>query len=282
MGENCYNSNYMSMEGSHQQPEKTPIRVVLHFMRHSIKEKAPEKKDEEVRLTSEGCKLASEKFKEPLDMRFTHIAGSSRIRTHETAAAAATKNPDIALAELGTGKLRTKEALDFAIKETGGFAELFNEAAKNGKLMSFLMKESDAKAKELGDTTSSTYSKMAANIASIILQNFKVASRGVSILEKSNNPQNTHNDFERVFATHQTIQESFLLKLIEKVGGTDAQDKFFAAVGENGFGFNEGFDVTFSKEDGKDKIRVTYKKGDYVFDEVVPVAIIEEIVSENS
>ena len=109
----------MSIENPQQRPEELLPRVVLHFLRHSIKEKAPEKRDQEIQLTPEGRRLAAEKFENPIDMRFAHVAGSSRVRTHETAAAAATGNPEVKLEELGTGKVRVKEALDFDIQETG-------------------------------------------------------------------------------------------------------------------------------------------------------------------
>jgi hypothetical protein len=97
------------------------------------------------------------------------------------------------------------------------------------------------------------------------------------MLEQSTNVGNTQNDFERIFATHATIQESFLLKVVEKIKGTSERDALLALIGEDGFGYTEGFDVTLSKENGEEKIRVVYKKEDYVFDAIVPVAIIKEI-----
>lgn len=121
---------------------------------------------------------------------------------------------------------------------------------------------------------------MAANIAEIIYRNFKAASRGASILEQSANPKNENNDFERILATHGAIQESFLLKVVEKVNGAAARDALLLLIGENGFDFTEGFDVTLSKENGRENIRITYKKGEYTFDEIVPISVIEEIIEE--
>ncbi len=258
--------------------EKELPKVVLHFMRHSIKEKAPEKSDEQISLSPEGRKLAAEKFENPLDMRFAHVVGSPRVRTRETAVAVATGNVEIE--DLGIGKVRVNELLDFVVDEVGNYGKRFIEEFIAGRVMSFLVKESDQLAQESGDTTSSTYSRMAANIASIIYRNFEAASRGASILKQSENPQNKANDFERILATHGTIQESFLMKVAEKVKGIEERDALILAVGEGGFGFNEGFDAVLSKENGKEKIRITYKKGEYVFDEVVSPEIIREIMGE--
>ena len=257
--------------------EKIEPKVVLHFMRHSIKENAPEKNDMDILLSEDGRKLASEKLDSPLDLRFAHVEGSSRIRTQETAVIVATQDYGMSTENIGVGKLRNNEALDFNIDESGDYGVRFYKEYKEGRLMSFLINESDLFAQEKGDMNSSTYSRMAANIAGIIYKNFEVASRGASILEKSTNVENKKNDFERIFVTHATIQESFLLKVVEKVKGTAERDTLLSLIGEDGFGYTEGFDVTLSKENGQEKIRVVYKKGDYIFDEIVPVSTIKEI-----
>lgn len=146
--------------------------------------------------------------------------------------------------------------------------------------MTFLVHESDALAKKTGDTTSCTYSSMAAGIARAIFHSYEIASRGATVLEQSENPKNELNDFERILATHGTLQESFLLKVIEKMKGAGARDELLQLLGGTWFDFNEGFDVTLLKVHGEEQIRLTYKKGDYTFDEIVPVSVIEEIIEE--
>lgn len=258
-------------------------KVVLHFMRHSIKAKAAEgMTDHQVPLTPEGRELAAKKFEAPLDMRFAHVAGSSRLRTHETAVTAATQDPEANPTDLGLGKMRSKDGLDFVVDEESEYGKRIEEFFTTGRGMSFLVHESDSLAQESGDTTSSTYSRMAANIAQIIYRNFKAASRGASMLEQSEHPENELNDFERVLATHATIQESFLLKVVEKMKGETARDELLSIIGESGFGYTEGFDATLSKENGEEQIRITYKKGDYVFDEIVPASVIKEIAEEGN
>lgn len=247
-----------------------------------MKESAPEKDDKDVLLNDEGRHLAAEKFEKPLGMRFGHVAGSSRIRTLETAVIAATQDITKEPEDLGIGKAREKKDLDFYVDENGEYGKRYNKAYDGGKMMAFLMRESDDLAKEYGDTTSCTYSRMAANIARIIYQNFQAAKRGAAVLEQSKNQKNELNDFERILATHGTIQESFLLKVVEKLKGIEARDAFFLVIGEKWFDFTEGFDVTLSKENGEEKIRITYKKGAFLFDEIVSVGIIEEIISEGA
>lgn len=269
------------MEWPQNKAEKILPKVVLHFLRHSIKEKAPKGTDDkDIRLSDEGRKLAAEKYENPMNMRFSHVEGSMRIRTHETAAIAATRDSQINPKDLGVGKIRTNEALDVDTDEEKEYGKRFFKEYGAGRLMTFLIHESDAFAKGISDTSSSTYSRMAANIAGIIYGNFKTASRGASILERSANSENESHDFERILATHATTQECFLLKVAEKVRGVTARDELLSVIGENGFDVTEGLDVTLLKEDGQEQIRITYKKGNYSFDEIVPASVIEEIIEE--
>lgn len=264
----------------HSPEEIIEPKVILHFLRHSISEKVPGKNDKEIRLSSEGRTLAAKKFEEPINLRFAHVTGSPRVRTQETGAIAATGNPETKPEDLGMSKVRVHEGLDFFIDKKSAYGErAYGERAK-GTLLSFFVHEGDVLAKETGDDASSTYSSMARNIAEIVFNNYKVAIRGASILEQSQNPENKQNDFERVLATHAIIQECFLLKVVEKTRGVSERDQLLSLIGGDGFDNIEGFDVILSKENDEEKIRVTYKKGDYVFDEIVPVSVIEEIIEE--
>lgn len=267
------------MEWPRNKVEKEMPRVVLHFMRHSIKEKAPEKSDVDILLSEAGRELAVKKFDHPVDMRFAHAVGSPRIRTYETAVVAATKSTTMDPGDIGIGKVRVSEALDFVVNESDEYGRRLYEAFEAGKYLSFLLNESDALAREKRDTSSSTYSRMAANIAGIIYRNFEVASRGARQLEKSNS-ESKKNDFRRILATHGGIQESFLLKVVEKTKGIEDRDRLLSLMGGNGFDFIEGFDAILSKENDGEKIRITYKKGEYVFDEIVSPDIIREILEE--
>jgi hypothetical protein len=198
------------------------------------------------------------------------------VRTIETAAVVATQNPDTNPDDLGVGKVRTTDDLDFVARETS-YGKAFNQSYDDGRVMSFVVNESDKLAKETGDEESSTYSRMAARVAGIIYDNVETAIRGAEILAQSSNPKNAPNNFERILATHATVQESFLLKVVEKVQGYKERDALLALIGENGFDFVEGFDVLLSKEGDEEKIRITFKKGDYVFDELISKELLKEI-----
>lgn len=260
--------------------EKIEPKVVLHFMRHSIKENAPEKSDADILLSQEGREFAAAKFDGHVNLRYAHVAGSPRLRTQETGAVAATMDAEIKPDDLPLGKLRVNEALDFFADDTA-YGKKFTEAYLEGRMLSFLVHESDALAKESGDIKSSTFSRMAANIAGIIAKNYVVAARGAKILDQSANPVNEKNNFERILVTHATVQESFLLKVVERIKGIDERDELIKLIGENGFGYTEGFDVTLSKENDEERIRLTYKKGDYIFNEVIPISLINEIAQHD-
>lgn len=253
-------------------------RVTLHFLRHSIKEKSPEEiEDKDVHISNEGRDIAAQKFDDEMNLRFGHIVGSPRIRTLETAAVVATMDSEVNPEDLGVGKARINEALDFVADDTE-YGKKFVEAYKNGRTLSFLVHESDALAEETGDINSSTFSRMAANVARIIIKNYDVAVRGAAILDQSVNPANKKNDFERILATHATVQESFLLKLVERVRGIQERETLLSLIGENGFDYVEGFDVVLSKEGSEEKIRIKFQKGDFILDEIVPIEVLKELV----
>ncbi len=264
-------------EGMHT-AERYP-KLTLQFMRHSVKEKA-DKPDNDILLTPEGRQKAAETFDQPMDMRFGHTVGSPRVRTTETAVAAASQDPELTPENLGIGKTRIKEELNYAVDESNEYGRKFNEAYEAGKVISFLVQESDTLAREYKDAVSSTYSEMAGNIASIILKNYEVASRGSRILEQSENPENETNDFSRILATHATIQECFLIKLTEKLKGVDARDELMAVIGDKGFDYNEGFSTEVSVELGEVQVRIKYKKGDFVLNEIVSPEILKQISQE--
>ncbi|MEI8096637.1 MAG: hypothetical protein WCG73_00870 [Candidatus Moraniibacteriota bacterium] len=260
--------------------EKIEPKLVLRFLRHSKKERVLEEvEDKDIPLSVEGRDLAAIKYETPLDFRYGHVVGSPRIRTQETGAVAATQNSETILEDLGVGKVRVDESLDFFVDDTL-YGKRFHKAYAEGNLMSFIVHESDIIAKETEDVSSSTYSRMAANIARIIYRNFEIASRGASVLAQSENTENKQNDFERIIATHAGIQESFLFKVVEVIKGREEREALLSLIGETGVDFTEGFDVILSKENGEEKIRIVYKKGEYVFDEVVSADSLKRIIEE--
>jgi len=61
--------------------------------------------------------------------------------------------------------------------------------------------------------------------------------------------------------SHLSVTESFLAKIIENTKGVAERDSFVAALGNQGFGFVEGYDVKIEKdESGVERFALLTKK----------------------
>lgn len=276
-------------------------KIELRFFRHDAKEKAPEKNDYDILLTPGGRVHAKEQSHLD-DINQAVAFGSPRKRTQETAAMILGGKAGIVTGEealpeaieklnkdLGYGsKLNVDPRLNFELEGGTAYAEAANKAFGEGRFMEFLVNESDKLAQETGDTKSSTYSNMAANIASVIKKYEGVASRWDELAnDESKGYDKTLN---RLFGTHQTIQESFLAKLITKMKGPDELAKFVKILKNQGVGFSEGctVDIVTEEKGETPRVHVTYTKEgatpeeSFVFDENISPELIDEIIAEGS
>jgi broad specificity phosphatase PhoE len=269
------------MEYPKFEAKETFPTLTLHFMRHSIKEKS-DAQDAGVHLSEEGRKQAVDRYEQPIDLRFGHVVGSPRLRTKETAFLAATKDQSQEIENAPIGKIREDDRLDFKADENTLLGKAMYEAYNNKKTLSYYVYESDKLAQQHHDVESGTYLRMAGNIAEILLENYETAVRGKAILEQSTNQNNKPNDFERILGSHQGVLESFLLRYCEKVNGVEDRDKLLSIIGEEGFGFNEGFDVVFCKDGSDIAIEISYKKGDFSLREKIIPDILSEMVKEGN
>lgn len=266
-------------------------KIALRFFRHDKKETAaPGQTDQKVRLTAEGRKHAQSLAGET-DLDQAMAFASPRERTQETAAfIMAGKSDDITGDEsLDTlrvkldggkdhgSKIAVDPRLDFNLEADNAFVKAFYAAYKKGETMSFLVHESDKLAAEVGDNESSTYSRMAANVASIILKYCKVAARWDQLV--SDPAKEYKPELERFFGTHACIQESFLAKVIELTRGETERDAFAASIPQ-GFDYAEGFtlDIATKVSGESPAIRISYKKGDFVLEENLSKDLLEKIV----
>ncbi|MFA6445785.1 MAG: histidine phosphatase family protein [Candidatus Paceibacterota bacterium] len=281
--------------------EQFSSKIELRFLRHDEKEKDPTKSDTEIRLTPKG-KLnakaqADEEVYEAEHLAQTVAFGSPRKRAQETAGLVmAGALDDItgteSLEELKTkintltglkygSKIHADKRLDFIIGESE-YATAGMEAFKNGQFLRFLVDKSDELAREAGDEVSFTYTRGGMGIAQIIQKYLKISERFDELVKKEDSKYK--KEMDRLFGTHQTVQECFLLKVIEKIQGVDGREQFMKAVGNTGFNFSEGFtcDVVTTL-DGEKKIHVVYKKDgkipeeNYVFDAEIPAEIVNQI-----
>ncbi len=277
--------------------EQFRSEILLHFFRHSIKEKDENKDDTEIELTDEG-KERSKGFAEELQGP-AMVFGSPRVRSKQTAAYHAFgKQPEISgsepLAELFEkidkdivvgSHIGTNKHLDFHEAKDSEYADRANAAYRNKELLKFIVEESDQLAQEFGDETSFSYSRNAAQIAQILQKYLKVSDRWDGIAQGDKYDSNT---LERFMGSHQSVAESFLAKVIELKHGEEERDKFVGLLnGGEGFDFNEGFDLSLQTKNNDSKvIEIAYEKKDeqgnvlYSFSESLTPQIIQAFIDE--
>lgn len=295
---------------NHEGAEKISSKIAMKFFRHDEKESAipgePAKPDEEVRLTQKG-RIHAKAQATLENIRQAVAFGSPRKRAQETAAlhmAGAQDNitgledldelkykltpvPAVEGVTVGS-KLMVDQRLNFILEGDSEYSKAANKAFTEGRLMKFLVEESDVLATETGDVVNSTYTKMAASIASVVEKYLMIAPRFDKLVETS--PKGYENEMQRFFGTHQSIGESFLAKIIEKTDGVEERDRFVKALKNKGFGFSEGFeiDIVTPENGGEAKIHVSYKKDaeekngevvneGFLIDKDVPLELVHEI-----
>ena len=139
-------------------------------------------------------------------------------------------------------KIMVDDRLNFEADLTSVYAKKALDSAKNGKYLKFLVEDSDRLAKEENDDKSSTYSKQAQAIASIVGKYYNIAPRFNELAQdKDKNYENTmksiSNNLEDFDNKEQDIkslidqvdQEASRHNLVleeESVGGADFASKF--------------------------------------------------------
>ena len=277
-------------------------KIELKFFRHDEKESDKTKTDEKIRLTPAGREHAMEQA-DLGDISQAVAFASPRERTQETAGfqmagALDTITGDESLEELkekidgsrngadyGT-KMMVDPRLNFNLDNPNEYVKKAEEAFAQGRLLKFLVEESDALAEELGDTEHSTYTRQAAAVAEIIAKYLLIAPRFEALVHA---PDKSYEDtMQRFFGTHQSIGEAFLAKVIEKTEGVERRDQFVATLKNKGFGFSEGFkvDIVTPAHGKKPKIQVAYShEGNspeerFAFDKEIPAGLLEEIATD--
>lgn len=283
-----------------QETREREPEIRLQFFRHDEKAKAPEGTDDaRVRITKAGRKHAAEVGEEQdINPEGTIIYGSPRDRSTETAyhrmigKEAAVQ--DLALEELrqlgrdslqgmrptypeGKGPKKEKQvnALDFIWK--GRFEEIaYKRYLESKDGLVFVFEDSDELAKELGDTESRTYSRTAAEIAKLIKPYLETVLPRWQTLSKDKKYANLNGRLERLFGSHQTVTESFLLKAVEVAEGREAaRDLLKEFKSKNGFDFSEGYNITIKPPS---TIELTYKEHRW---NLTP-AMLDRIIKEGS
>jgi len=275
--------------------EKVGGSVVLHFFRHGEKEKLKPgevKPDEEIRLTEKGRLQAVERGKEIRGQWKTGVAfGSPRKRSRETAVrvmlaseiASEKINPNASLEEIEETikkeleekkllgkKIVVDKRLDF--KEN----EEMKKAIAEGRFLEHVIEESDKLAIARGDEKTTSYTRLAGNVAEIIKKYVEIAKRFNKIIEKPGRLEEYGDKLERYFGTHFSVLESFVAKVLEKKFGREKAVELGRAI-PKGFGETKGIKVEIKPgENIKLEYEANGRKENLEFDE----KLLDEIIKE--
>jgi len=282
-----------------QNPEerKYNSKIELHFFRHGESEPAVEENDVERELTQEGKEQAIAKSKKDTKLGQALAFGSPRERAQQTAGFIMAGGNEAITGNESLNELRDKlesnlkigkkmaieERLDYSEDVSTEYYKRIWKHIRSGDILKFLVSESDKVAKELGDDKTLTYSKSARQIAEIIKKYLTISPRwNELVVDKTKNYSDT---LERFMGTHQTVPESFLAKIIEKIKGLEERDKFIEMLGNKGFDYTEGFDLEILNTSSGPVIHIYYKRArdkeePYIFDQEVNIELIDEIINE--
>lgn len=277
--------------------EKSKAKIELHFFRHDEKESDKSKSDTEIRLTEGGKNHATSLSDGETNLSQSVAFGSPRKRTQETAGfRMAGFQDEITGSEtleelkekinkdLGYGsKLSIDQRLDFILPTEGQYLEEGLKVFKEGKLLKWLVEDSDKRFDELGvEEGYFSYSNQARQIAQIVEKYLKILPRWKQLVEDKD--KKYEPDMERFMGTHQTVGECFLAKVIELTKGIEERDRFVRALGGGGFNFSEGFEVDIVESNDEPLVHVFYKREGktpeetFEFDQNIPIEILEEII----
>lgn len=268
--------------------------IRLEFFRHDEKAKPNEgQPDTTVRLTPEGRVGATEVGKDRNPEPEVAVAfGSNRERSTETAMRQMLANqeavtPDSSLEDIreivsGEVKVGRKDMVSPNLNFDWSGSKEFNEpvmaryAAKDG--LRFLVEESDQLAERLKDQTSTSWSRQAGNIAELIKKYYEILPAWQRVTaEHPEKYSQFNNEMQRFMGSHQTVTESFLMKVIEKTEGREAVMKFIESLPDkNGFAFSEGFTINLIIDDSGRDIVMNYKDRQWTLTpELIDQIIIE-------
>ena len=287
------NEAYKAPEGKEGIEEP---KIVLKFFRHDEKENDKTKSDTDIRLSWTGVEHAGALAEEG-DKTNSVVFGSGRIRTAETGLHILSGKQEnyfqlmdyedtLALADedLGFGsKLGIDKRLDFVLPPKGPYYDEMMLAFKEGRLLKYLVEESDRKAEEMGGGKDlMSYSSQASKIAEIVAKYLKIMPRWEQIV--NDEEKDVKPIMERILVSHQSVTESFLAKVVELTKGVAERDALVSALGNQGFGFAEGFNAEIVRGDnGEEQVRVTFKKEKdgqviFEFDELVSRDVVENMI----
>ena len=282
-------------------PENEPPEpsIRLEFFRHDEKDKpttaGPRIGDEFVRLTQKGREHSTEvgKTKNP-EPEVGLAYGSSRERSteaalrqllaEETEIGSNDSLEDIQRKiseQLTVGKKNiVSENLNFNWDGSQEFHDVaYDHYLRTKDALVFILEESDALVRKIGDEKSTSYSRAAARIAELVEKYIEIFPQWEKITAKDPEKYAQHqNEMQRFMGSHQDALEPFLLKIIDMTNGRAAVEAFIDSLPDkNGFGFGEGFSVRIVRDAaGEPLAHISFKGQEWTVDAKVIKNIIQD------
>jgi len=284
--------------------EEYTSRILLHFIRHGQKESIEGKPNFEMRLTEEGKQQSIDKGRKREVASPTAMAyGSKMVRSQEEAIfewLAAAGVEDLSVKESYEDmKVKVNQGLGYGsrvgvdkrlgFKEEPAFQKLSEEAYNKKEGLKFMVEKSDDIVKDQKDKTSTSYSRVSAQIAQVLEKYSQMAPQWGKLVKVKENEYG--KVLERFMGSHSGVIDVFLCKLVEKIKkneGKGERDKLIAALNNQGFDFTEGFDIEIDmKKDSKEpEIKIKYNKQDaegkelFTFNEVITQEVLDDIIGD--
>mgnify|MGYP001582948528 FL=1 len=272
-----------------EQEKPVETKIILEILRHGKKESDKTKTDEELRLTEEGRKMSQEKGSALSPQAEVSVGfGSSKKRAQETALRVMLPeiNENTSLEEIEKmisneikvgKKLVEDERLDYDFDGPEGKEVV--EAFKVGQYFQYMLEKSDQRAIELGDEVSSTYSRLAGNIAEIINKYTVIGNNFNRIASEKDDYKKFGNQLERYLGSHAGVIEPFIARILEETCGKEKRDEFISSLG-GGFKETDGIHVEVINKGKEQKIVMTYKVNGGIENLEISKELLERIIGE--
>ncbi|NCU28304.1 MAG: hypothetical protein EOM85_01365 [Candidatus Moranbacteria bacterium] len=253
--------------------ERISSEIVLHFFRHSKKEKTNPTDDNLTHLSNEGKKLAKENCFKDVKLNQSVAFGSPRVRSQETALLMmAGENDEItgdeSLQELKDkieedlsfgSKIGINKGLDFTDDVSSPLGSKVYDSYVKGEYLDLLTNESDKITKETGDNTEANLSAKASKVAKMIEKYIKISPKWNALVNDKDGKYEPK--MERFFGTHASVPESFIIKLLLTLNRED-EVKEYADFYHNEVDYLKGFDVDIIDDKENIALVITYDLGD--------------------
>lgn len=290
------------LEAKDTEQEKYTSRILLHFFRHGEKRKTRGVKNPDQSLTKKGKLQGYKKGLKGPEAMPTAVAFGGHVKRAQEMAGftmAGAKRMEVTGKEsMEEIKQKLDEDLKYgtklAVDKNLGFyyepefCQPKDKAYKENRGLKFVVEESDELAEKLGDKYSSTYSRSAGRIATILQKYNSIAPKFNEIISDEEKKKRYGDILERFMGSHAGVIDAFLCKIVEKIKGIGERNKLVKVLGDSGFDPAEGFDIEIDALAGQEEpvIRIKYNKEGkegregFSFNEILSPKLLQELINE--